>query len=336
MSLCLGIMGVKLTGCQSPALPQLDFTGPTMGTYYAVTLIDPPESLDATVIQTAITTILQTVINEISTYEPNSELSRLNHNPSTDWLPISLQLYTILAEGQRLAAITDGAFDITIGPLVNLWGFGPDKQTRQIPNAEQIAFAKARVGWKKLTLQQSPPMVRKARPDVFIDLSALGEGVGADRLAEWFNQHGIQHYLIAVAGALRVRGHNAHGQPWRIAIEAPIANQRDVHRMIPMTNCAVATSGDYRNFFEQAGQHYSHEINPVTGQPVNRRLGSVTVIGDVGMTVDGWATALMVLGEQRGLAIAEAQKIAAYFIIRDEQNQLRGRATTAFNQRIAQ
>lgn len=327
--LAILLVAVVLAGCDEQAAPMIEINGPTMGTYYSVKVARPPAGLTAEVLQPGLAAVLDEVIAEISTYDATSELSLLNRNPSTDWIPVSPNLYAVIAEGQRIAALTDGAFDITIGPLVNLWGFGPEARPDAVPSAEQIQAAQAQVGWQKLELREAPPAVRKARGDLYIDLSALGEGEGADRLAVWLESQGIADYMVAVAGAIRAKGRNAKGQPWAIAIEEPLPDRRSVHRIIPVSDRALSTSGDYRNFFEQDGKRYSHEIDPATGAPVDRNLGSVTVIGDNGRVVDGLATALMVLGDQRGPALAESQGLAAYFIVR-EGEILRGFGTPTF------
>nr|WP_245232591.1 FAD:protein FMN transferase [Thiorhodococcus minor] len=306
-----------LAACTQQPDPVLEIDGPTMGTYYSVKIARPAEGLTAEDLRPKIEAVLNAVVAEISTYDETSELSRLNRNSSADWIPVSRHLLDVIAEGQRIAKLTDGAFDVTIGPLVNLWGFGPERPRDAVPTAAEIAAAKARVGWQKLALRDDPPAVRKARPDLYIDLSALGEGYGADRVAAWLDEQGVADYMVAVAGAIRAKGLNAKREPWAIAIEQPMPDRRAVHRVIPISDRALSTSGDYRNFFEKDGKHYSHEIDPQTGAPVGRQLGSVTVVGDVGMVVDGLATALMVLGAEKGPALADASGIAAYFIVRE-------------------
>ncbi|AFL73797.1 FAD:protein FMN transferase [Thiocystis violascens] len=320
---------LPLAGCDKRADALIEIGGPTMGTYYSVKIARPPASMTAETLKPDVEVVLDQVIAEISTYDETSELSRLNRNPSTDWIPISSNLYDVIAEGQRIALLTDGAFDITIGPLVNLWGFGPEQRPDALPSSEEIQVARARVGWQKLDVRATPPAVRKARADLYIDLSALGEGVGADRVSALLEARGVADYMIAVAGAIRAKGRNAKGQPWAIAIEEPMPDLRSVHRVIPVSDRALSTSGDYRNFFERDGKRYSHEIDPMTGAPVERNLGSVTVIGESGMVVDGLATALMVMGEARGQAFAEARGLAAFFIVREGET-LRGFGTPAF------
>lgn len=326
---------LALGACGGRQDPLIEFSGPTMGTYYSVKIARPPAGTDAAALQSAVVGALDQVIAEISTYDPESELSRLNRNPSTDWIPVSPNLYAALAEGQRIAALSGGAFDITVGPLVNLWGFGPQAKRDAPPTQQEIDAAKARVGWQKLELRDAPPAVRKARGDLYIDLSALGEGCGVERVAALLESRGITDYMVAVAGTIGAKGRNATGKPWAIAIEEPSETERSVHRVIPLTDQVVSTSGDYRNFFEKNGKHYSHEIDPMTGAPVDRKLGSVTVIGDKAMTADGLATALMVLGETRGPALAESQGLAAYFIVRDGET-LKGIGSRAFQPYLTQ
>lgn len=326
-----GLLALSLGGCGKPAEPLIQIDGPTMGTYYSVKIARPPAGMTAESIQPEVLGALDAVIAEISTYDPDSELSRLNRNPSTDWISVSANLYRVIAEGQRIAGLTDGAFDVTIGPLVNLWGFGPESRPDRLPTAAEIAAAKARVGWRKLQLREEPPAIRKSRGDVYIDLSALGEGCGADRVAALLDARGVGDYMVAVAGTIRAKGRNAAGKPWSIAIEEPLTDERSVHRVIPISDRVVSTSGDYRNFFEKDGKHYSHEIDPRTGAPVERKLGSATVIGDIGMVADGLATALMVSGEVRGPELARSQRLAAYFIVR-EDDRLRGFGSPAFQE----
>ncbi len=335
VKLALGVLCLMLVGCEQRSDSLIELGGSTMGTYYSVKVAHPPGGVAAEQLQAQVESVLDTVIAEISTYEETSELSRLNRDPSPDWIAVSAGLYQVIAEGQRLSALTDGAFDITIGPLVNLWGFGPEARRARVPNAAEIRAAQDRVGWNKLALRATPPAIRKARADIYIDLSSLGEGYGVDRIAALLNTQGITDYMVAIAGAIRARGVNAKGQPWAIAIEQPMPDRRAVHRVVPIADRALSTSGDYRNFFEHEGRRYSHEIDPDTGAPVEGNLGSVTVIGDTTMVVDGLATALMVLGAQRAPALAASQGLAAYFIVR-EGDDIRGFGSPAFQRYLAQ
>ncbi|WP_157633726.1 FAD:protein FMN transferase [Thioflavicoccus mobilis] len=315
----LVVLGLGLASCGEPRDPMLEVSGPTMGTFYSVKVARPPAELTAHALQQTVDTVLDEVIAEISTYDPTSELSRLNVNPTTDWVPLSPDLLTVIDEGQRISHLSGGAFDITVGPLVNLWGFGPEHRPDAVPDPAAIAAARERVGYEKLSLRADPPAIRKTRGDIYIDLSALGEGYGAARVATALEARGVTDYMVAIAGAIRVRGRNPKGTPWVIAIEEPTPGRRSVHRIIEISDGALSTSGDYRNFFEEGGQRYSHEIDPKTGRPVAQSLASVTVIDDDATRADGLATALMVMGEDEGPALAEAQLIPAYFIIREDE-----------------
>ena len=317
------LLGLSIAGCGLDPDPIIEIKGPTMGTYYAVKIPRPPAGLDAQDIRKGVQGVLDAVIAEISTYDPQSELSRLNRNPGVDWLPISSNLLAVLKEGQAVGALSDGAFDITVGPLVNLWGFGPEHKPDAVPSPEFIRAARERVGASLLELRADPPALRKRRGDVYIDLSALGEGEGADRVAAYLESRGLTDYMVAVAGTLRVRGKNSKGEPWGIAIEEPRSDRRAVQRTLPVSDRAISTSGDYRNFFEEGGRRYSHHIDPRTGEPVAQRLASVSVVlpaaPDAARRADGLATALLVMGEEKGAWLAADQGIAAYFIVREDQ-----------------
>lgn len=334
MPLFMALLGLFTAACGVRQDPVISVSGPTMGTYYSVKVARPAADLDAEALKAGIDAVLTEVNREISTYDPESELSRLNRNPSRDWIQISPALATILSEGLRLSALTGGAFDITVGPLVNLWGFGPEAKAEAVPAPEAIQAALGRVGYTMIELREDPPAVRKARGDLYIDLSALGEGYGADRVAAYLESMRISDYLVAVAGTLRVRGHNAKGQPWGIAIETPRAGERAVQRVIPLEAAAVSTSGDYRNFFEQGGRRYSHHIDPRTGASVAHRLASATVVlaptAGGALRADGLATALMVLGEVEGPTLAGSLGLAALFIVRVGEDLVESR-TPAFD-----
>jgi len=314
---------LALTACDARKDPVLEITGPTMGTYYQVKVPRPPVGLTEEKLRAGVEAVLEEVNQEISTYDPESELSRLNANPSTDWIPVSPNLYAVLAEGQRISALSGGAFDITVGPLVNLWGFGPAGRTDKVPGPEAIEAALVRVGYDKVELREESPAVRKQRGDLYIDLSALGEGYGADRVAAHLASAGAPDFLVAIAGTMRVQGRNAEGEPWGIAIERPVPGRREVQTILPVTDAAVSTSGDYRNFFEEGGKRYSHHIDPHTGRTVAHRLASATLVvpaaPDAARRADGLATAMVVLGEEKGPALAESSGIAAYFIVREEE-----------------
>jgi thiamine biosynthesis lipoprotein len=324
-----------LAACGSGEDTVIELSGPTMGTYYSVKVARPPVGVTRERLQTGVNTVLQEVNRLISTYDPNSELSRFNQNLSTDWVAVSPELLGVIAEGLDISDLSDGAFDITVGPLVNLWGFGPDPVPEETPSDQEIRAAMARVGYGLLRLRNAPPAIAKERGDLYIDLSALGEGYGADQVADYLDALGISDFMVAVAGAIRAKGRNATGSPWAIAIEEPTPGRRAVQRIIHVTGEGLSTSGDYRNYFERDGKRYSHEIDPRTGRPIEHRLASVTVVADTAARADGLATALMVMGETDGPALAEAEGIAALFIVRADEG-FRELATPEFGRYLTE
>ena len=308
-----------LAACESgPPDSAVRVTGSTMGTGYELKLVPKPgQSIAADSIKRQAEALLARVNRQMSTYDPDSELSRFNRNPSTDWIAVSPELLYVVAEGLRVGELTGGAFDITVGPLVNLWGFGPDARRDQVPSEDAIAAARQRVGYWQLHARAEPPALKKDRADLYVDLSALAKGYGVDRLAELVEANGIHDYLVSIGGDLRAKGLNGKGQPWTVAIERPVPGQRAVERLIRISDHAVSTAGDYRNFFEQDGQRYSHIINPRTGRPVPRTVVSVTVIGKLDLHADAADTALMAAGADQGFQLATEHHLAALFILAD-------------------
>ncbi len=298
--------------------PTLHIAGPTMGTHYNVKIVDRTGRLDAKTIKAGIESILNLVDEQMSTYRDDSELSRLNANPSTNWIETSLDLVDVVDAAKRISRLTDGAFDVTVGPLVNLWGFGPHVRRESPPSADEIRGALSRVGYGKVAVRRSPPGIRKSKADIVIDLSAIAKGYAVDKISDHLASLGLSDYLVEIGGDLRASGRNIHGAPWAIAIEKPAPGGREVQRVVSITDQAVATSGDYRNYFETRGQRYSHTINPLTGFPVSHGLASVTVWSTSATEADAIATALMALGPEAGYTLARRQKLAAYFVARTE------------------
>ncbi|NBC46541.1 MAG: FAD:protein FMN transferase ApbE [Gammaproteobacteria bacterium] len=292
----------------------LGLRGATMGTTYSVQIVEPATDLDRAALAERIEARLAAINAQMSTYQPDSELSRFNASPSTDWCPVSEELVSVLKTAQGVSRASGGAFDVTVGPLVNLWGFGPTVSAEALPTAGEIAAARARVGWQQLRLREQPPAVRKTRADLSVDLSAIAKGYAVDRIAELLESADITDYLVEIGGELRGRGRNGRGQPWQIAIERPETDKRAIFRVVALRDLGMATSGDYRNFFEVEGRRYSHTIDPATGRPVGHQLASVTVLAESTMRADAWATALLVLGPDRGMGLAEERGLAALFI----------------------
>ncbi|MBN1588808.1 MAG: FAD:protein FMN transferase [Pirellulales bacterium] len=309
-------------GCwRRASIGQTAFSGQTMGTTYTVKVV--PSTLLASPVERvemrrAVEGALSAVDDTMSTYRDDSELSRFNASDSTEWFDVSCDTAEVIDEALRVGRLSDGALDVTIEPLVRLWNFGAGATpTDKVPSDKRIAQCKKSVGLEHLSVRLDPPALKKDRPDVHVDLSSIAKGFAVDRVAERLDRLGFENYMVEVGGEVRARGHNSLGQPWQIAVERPTDGPKQVHRVIALADRAMATSGDYRNYFEQDGRRYSHLIDPRSGKPITHRLASVTVLADRCMTADAWATALAVLGPEAGMARAEREGIAAAFLIRE-------------------
>lgn len=298
-----------------PFLPLHHLQGQTMGTQYSIKFRHFHRDEIAATLQQKIDSILDGINRSMSSYDPASELSRLNRQRSTDWIPVSAELLTVLDTALEIGRKSQGAFDITVGPLVNLWGFGPEFRSHQIPDEEAINRLRQQIGQNKLLLDHARGAVRKLDPEIYIDLSAIAKGYAVDRIAELFLSSGIDHFMIEIGGEIRAQGSNAQDSAWRIGIEKPQRHAQSVHKVLPIHDSALATSGDYRNFFELGGKYYSHLIDPTTGWPIEHRQVSVTVLAEQCMQADAWATALVVLGHERGLEIAEKMGLPVLFLV---------------------
>lgn len=302
-----------LSACAQQESAQLQ--GSTMGTTYSIVVPKLPDGVSAGEIQEDATRLLQRVNQQMSTYIPDSELSLLNKNTSLDWVALSKDLLAVLRLAQSVSEQSGGAFDVTVGPLVNLWGFGPQGRIEAQPSEQAIMEAKGRSGFGKIEL--SDQRIKRHDATLYIDLSAIAKGYGVDLLAEHLESLGIQDYLVEIGGEIRAKGVSARGDAWRVAVEKPLLEQRSVDRVVNLTNIAVATSGDYRNFFIENGVRYSHTIDPRTGRPISHALASVTVLHESAALADAWATALMVLGEKSGYELAQKLELPAYFLVSD-------------------
>jgi FAD:protein FMN transferase len=304
----------------APRQESATFTGNTMGTTYSVKVAALHATIDQDQVAAEIQTQLDRVNALMSTYDPESELSRFNTSNADEWFPVSLETAQVVAEAIRIGHLSDGALDVTVGPVVNLWSFGPEARPEgALPTAQEITTAMSAVGYHQLEVRLDPPALRKPSSACRVDLSSLAKGFGVDQVARTLETFGIHDYMVEVGGEIRTAGLNPAGKPWQIAVEVPMTVGRGIQRVVPLGNRAMATSGDYRNYFEQDGVRFCHIIDPRTGRPVNHRLGSVSVLADTCMEADALATALFVLGPEEGLHLAEAQNVPALFLIRTDQ-----------------
>ena len=312
------LSGCLLYSC-APERPQElhEFTGLTMGTSWSVLVHAAQLPLTRSRLQSEFDAILKRVNREMSTHLPDSELSMINAAAGGSRIPVSASLARVLQMAQEVSRATRGAFDVTVGPLVNLWGFGPE-QGFTVPVEEQVNRALRLVGHDKLQLDLPASTLKKACSGVSIDLSAIAKGYGVDELADFLERLQMDNYLVEIGGEIRAKGVNHKNIPWQIGIEQPMAETRRVRQIIRLENTAMATSGDYRNYFEHEGIRYSHTIDPRTGRPVSHGLASVTVLHPSTMLADAWATGLLALGPDEGYATALENGLAAYFIVRTD------------------
>ncbi|MBE3656210.1 FAD:protein FMN transferase ApbE [Vibrio navarrensis] len=304
-----------LAGCEKPA-EQVHLSGPTMGTTYNIKYIVQPDIPSAEAIQTGVDRLLEEVNDQMSTYRKDSELSRFNQYQGSEPFTVSEQTATVVKEAIRLNQLTEGALDVTVGPLVNLWGFGPEARPEVVPSDAELAQRKAKTGIHHLSVQGN--QLTKTLPNLYVDLSTIAKGWGVDVVADYIQSQGIDNYMVEVGGEIRLKGVNREGIPWRIAVEKPSVEERAIQEIIEPGDMAIATSGDYRNYFERDGIRYSHIIDPTTGKPIANKVVSVTVLDKSSMTADGLATGLMVLGDIKGMEVANQNNIPVLMIVKTD------------------
>jgi thiamine biosynthesis lipoprotein len=305
---------IVLSACSVPEPDEVHLSGPTMGTTYNIKFV-ASKTLETDALQREVNALLLNINRLMSTYIVDSELSRFNQLRSTEKFPMSTETLYVLGEAKRLGELSDGVLDVTIGPLINLWGFGPQSRPETIPSAQSISKAKSISGLDKLLLGDS--WARKTEPELYVDLSTIAKGYGVDRVAELLERYHLRNYLVEIGGEMRVSGNKVSDQPWRIAVEKPVSTERAVQKVISIGDNAIATSGDYRIYYEEHGVRYSHLINPHTGYPIKHNLVSVTVVHSSSMTADGLATALNVMGKEKAILLAGRNKLAVLLISKE-------------------
>ena len=304
----LSLSLILIVGCG--ARPEIiELKGTKMGTSYRITVV--ADQLAPVDLHQQIDDLLSTVDNSMSTYKPESELSRFNRLPVGQQMQISPDFARVLQISRDIWQRSDGAFDPTIGPIVDLWGFGPTPSDNTAPTPQQVSTALENTGFQHIVLVEQ--QLSKNHP-IQLDLSAVAKGYAVDLVADLLEMLALPDYLVEVGGEIRVSGLNPDGEPWRIAIEQP-SLMSSVNRIISVADRAIATSGDYRNYFEQQGTRYSHILDPRTGVPIQHNLASVTVMATSCAEADAWATAFLVMGPEQSLALAEKWAIPIYLLV---------------------
>lgn len=331
-SLFLFLIALIASGCQPKPLPQTVVNGSTMGTTYTVKVVlQKGQTLADKDLQTLTQTELELVNQSMSTYIDDSELSVWNHRPDGEWQVLSESLFNVLELSQFISTKSSGAFDVTVMPLVNLWGFGPEERDSP-PSDAALNQAMERVGYRQIELDKAAQRARKPA-QVYVDLSAIAKGYAVDRIAQALLDADYGNFMVEVGGELVLRGVNRFSKPWRIGIEVPATDVLQTRKApmaaVDLTDVALATSGDYRNYYEVDGERVSHTISPATGRPITHKLASVSVIADTCAEADAWATALNVLGPREAWRLAEKEGLAAYLVVR-EGNGFTKRVTKPF------
>ena len=304
-----------MSACGPSQVPLVQLNGPTMGSTYHLTLVSPAQGLPADA-QAQIDLLLQRMDKAFSTYRNDSEIARFNHSQDTHPQTVSEDVVTVAKAALQLGKDSEGALDVTLGPLLRLWGFGGHDKPAALPSDAAIAAAKAQTGLAKLVVAETT--LTKTDPTLEIDFSAVVAGYAADQLALLVESWGVTDYLLEVTGEMRVKGRHPAGRPWRIAVEKPVAgSERAVERVVELHDIGVATSGDYRNFYVVDGKRYSHTLDPLTGRPIEHLMVSVTVLHPSAMVADGWATALMAMGPERGREMATRHELAVLMILKE-------------------
>ena len=321
-SVALTMMALSFAGAAHTAdVPdQFALDGQTMGTTYHIVIAGSASNLSEgqtpEAVQQEIDAALARIDEQMSTWRDDSELSRFNASESTDWFEVSPALAVVVTESLRIAELSDGAFDPTVGPLVRLWSFGSKAGERKLPDPEQITAAQAHTGWQKVEVRIEPPALRKSDPLVELDLSAIAKGYGVDVVSARLVELGLANHLVEIGGEVRTRGQKADGTVWRAGIQRPDSGFGILTAAVELADQSLATSGDYRNFFEINGQRYSHTIDPMTGRPIEHAVASVSAVADSCMTADALATAINVLGPERGIQLATSLKAETLLLLR--------------------
>jgi FAD:protein FMN transferase len=319
-----------LTGCWFSERVE-EFGGPTMGSTYSIKYVADQQSPSPELLQREVDAILAEIDQQMSTYRDDSVIEQFNQAPAGSCQAMPSAVLELVEAGRVLNQQSQGAFDLTLEPLLNLWGFGPKARVEKVPTPEQLAAARMRIGMQHLR-RTGEQLCKDA--DVQVDFNSIAAGYAVDRVVQRLTELGVTRYLVEITGELKAAGKKPDGQPWRIGLEAPQEGERVAQRVLALDGYGVSTSGDYRNYFEENDRRYSHTLDPLTGAPITHRLAAVTVLDKSTLRADGLSTVLMVMGTERGVVFAERMGIAAFFVTR-EGDAFVTQTTQAFEQLFA-
>ncbi|WP_339530486.1 FAD:protein FMN transferase [Pseudomonas mucidolens] len=311
VALCWAL--VILAGCGNGESLER-FAGPTMGSTYSIKYIRTPGGPAPGDVQPQVEAILDEVDRQLSTYRSDSDIERFNDLPANSCQSMPEAVLRLVRAGEQLSQASGGAFDLTVEPLLNLWGFGPQARAVNVPDPAMLAAARQRVGHQHVRIE-GDRLCKEAA--VQVDFNSIAAGYAVDRIAERFHQLGIRRYLVEATGELKAAGRKLDGSPWRVALEEPRDDLQVAERIIAVDGFAVSTSGDYRNYFQQEGRRYSHTLDARTGAPITHALASVSVLAPSALMADGLSSLLLILGPRQGWEYAEKQRIAAFFVMRE-------------------
>ncbi len=289
-----------------------------MGTTFSIKIVDDKNlSIDYKSLESEINELLIEINLQMSTYIEDSEISSFNNYDSTGWFKISYDLASLINTSLEVSRLSAGAFDITVGPLVNLWGFGPELKNPEVPQVNELLEAKSKTGYNYIEVREDTPAVKKVKPEVYLDMSAIAKGFAVDKVVELLLSYNFTNCMVEIGGEVRTAGKNNKDESWKIGIETPDTHA-NIQKVISISDYSIATSGDYNNYFEENRIRYSHTIDPRTGIPITHKLASVTVIHSNCALADAYATAINVMGPTVGYDFALKENLIIYMIVKEE------------------
>ena len=308
-----------LVGCGAESRP-VQLSGSIFGTTWSLSYLGAPDAVSPAQVKAELDAAFALVNRSMNHYDPASLISTFNTSGADVSIQVDWDFAYVLSSALDISAATGGAYDVSVSPLSDLWGFGPEGPVG-FPDQAEISAVLEDVGVSRLSWHSATRMLSKDRPGLKLDFSSLAKGYAVDLGADALDELGVPNFMLEVGGEVRVRGQSPRGDAWRIAIERPEPGARGgIQAALRVSDTGIATSGDYRNFFEYDGRRYSHLLDPRTGYPIQHDVVSVTVVHGSAMMADAWATALTILGSAEAMMLAEQRGLAVYLLKRSEKS----------------